>query len=212
MLERRWIVAPAFLLLQALIVHLATGREYLPAPPKLDAFPDRIAGWHRAGDDPIPPEVLAQLNADVVLSRNYAAPSAGTTANLFVAWFQSQRGGARQPHSPKVCLPGNGWTPSSSGEVDIQTAAGVLTANRLTASSRGERVAVLYWFQTPRRTIAGEWAAKMWLMADAVRDHRTDTALVRVVVPIAKEGDDQALAEAIGFARDAHPLLRKYLP
>ncbi len=211
MSERSWIVVPSLLLLQAVAVHLATGREYLPAPPGMNRFPAQLSDWQRVGDDPIPPEILAQLNADMVLSRTYAGPS-GMLANLFVAWFQSQRGGARQPHSPKVCLPGNGWTPSSAGEVEIRTAAGVLTANRLIASSRGERVAVLYWYQTPRRTIAGEWEAKLWLMADAVRDHRTDTALVRIVVPVAREGEDKAIAAASGFAREVHPLLRKYLP
>ena len=28
-----------------------------------------------------------------------------------------------------------------------------------------------------RRVVAGEWAAKFWLVADAIRDKRTDTSL-----------------------------------
>ncbi len=70
---------------------------------------------------------------------------------------------------------------------------------------------VLYWYQTPRRAIAGEWAAKLWLVADALRDRRTDTALVRVVAWPGEGGDAAATAVAMGFARDLYPLLRECL-
>src|SRR5262245_51251010 len=109
MSDWRWVVVPGFLLIQAATLHLATDKEYLPKPPDVAGFPDSISNWRRSGDDPVPPEVLAQLNASVVLSRTYSNQSSGMTANLFVAWFQSQRGGASQPHSPKVCLPAGGW-------------------------------------------------------------------------------------------------------
>jgi hypothetical protein len=33
-----------------------------------------------------------------------------------------------------------------------------------------------------RARIAGEWAAKFWLLPDAIRDRRSDKALIRVVV------------------------------
>jgi hypothetical protein len=112
--------------------------------------------------------------------------------NLFVAWFQSQRGGRTQPHSPKVCLPGAGWTAEDSGEIQIQTPAESIPANRLVASNLGQRAVVLYWYQTPRRVLAGEWESKFWLIPDALRDHRTDTALVRVVVWTGKGQEAEA--------------------
>jgi hypothetical protein len=67
---------------------------------------------------------------------------------------------------------------------------------------------VLYWYQTPRRVVAGEWAAKLWLVADAVRDKRTDTALVRVVIWSIPGHDHEATLEASAFVRSAYPLLR----
>ena len=36
----------------------------------------------------------------------------------------------------------------------------------------------------PQRVIASEYAAKFWLVADAIRYHRSDTALVKIVVPV----------------------------
>ena len=83
---------------------------------------------------------------------------------------------------------------------------------------------VLYWYQGPRRVTAGEWEAKLWLIADALRDKRTDTALVRVVVqsasvvgqavsPVISDGGDQAAdAAATGFARSLYPMLQEALP
>ncbi len=147
-----------------------------------------------------------------MLSRTYVESPAGSRASLFVAWFQTQRGGLRQPHSPKVCLPASGWTPEVTGEVTLDTAAGAITVNRYLVANGARRAVVLYWYQTPRRVIAGEWAAKLYLVADALRDQRTDTALVRVIVWPADGRDEAATTVAIGFARELYPLLRAYLP
>ncbi len=164
------------------------------------------------GEDPITPEVASVLHADQLLSRNYLQPATNATAGLFVAWFQSQRGGASQPHSPKVCLPGSGWTPQVTGEVRVDTSAGAIDVNRYIVVNGNQRAVVLYWYQTPRRSIAGEWATKFWLVADAVRDRRTDVALVRVTVWSNEGQDEAATARAIGFIRGAYPVLKETLP
>jgi EpsI family protein len=94
----------------------------------------------------------------------------------------------------------------------IATAAGAITVNRYVVASRGERAVILYWYQTSRRAIAGEWASKVWLVADAVRDGRTDTALVRIVVDSQPGGDDRATGTAVDFVRSVYPTLREELP
>ena len=210
MLEIRAVLVPAFLLSQALLVHWVAGREHPPAMPDLGRFPDRFAGWTKHHEDPITPEVSNALHADRLLSRAYY-DGTGTQAGLFVAWFQSQRGGASQPHSPKVCLPGSGWTPQVTDEVAVDTAAGPIQVNRYIVAFQGQRAVILYWYQTPRRAIAGEWAAKLWLVHDALRDGRTDTSLVRITV-WAVQDDKIATNTAVSFAKDLYPLLRDQLP
>jgi EpsI family protein len=212
MLDRRTILLPVFLLAQAIAVHWAGGAERPPAPPDLKSFPAAFGTWKQFQDDPMDPDVVTQLHADRLLSRTYRDPASGAFANLFVAWFQSQRGGASQPHSPKVCLPGAGWSPVATGEIPLSTASGRATINRYVVSDGRSRAVVLYWYQTPRRVIAGEWAAKLWLVADALRDKRTDTALVRVVVWSARAPDDAATATAVRFANGVYPLLLLQLP
>ena len=206
------ILVPVFLLAQAVLVHWAAGMERAPRPPALSNFPSEFGEWKMLREDPIAADVAGELRADQILSRTYVHKSARSVANLFVAWFQSQRAGTSQPHSPKVCLPAAGWTPAVTGEITLSTVAGALTVNRYVVVNRGQRDIVLYWYQSPRRVTAGEWATKFWLMADAVRDRRTDTALVRVVVQAGDRGDQAATAAATGFAQNLYPLLRENLP
>ncbi|MGD0201684.1 MAG: exosortase C-terminal domain/associated protein EpsI [Bryobacteraceae bacterium] len=208
----RGALVPVFLAAQILLIHAAVGREHPPAPPALSRFPVEFGRWKLFRQDPVAADIARELGADALLSRTYVETPTGSLASLFVAWFQTERGGVRQPHSPKVCLPASGWTPAATDEVTLDTAAGVITVNRYLVAHGAERAAVLYWYQTPRRVSAGEWAAKFWLVADALRDKRTDAALVRVIAWPAHGRDEAATTAAIGFARELYPLLREYLP
>jgi EpsI family protein len=208
----RGALVPVFLAVQILLIHAAVSREHPPAPPHLSRFPVEFDRWKLFREDPVAADIARELGADALLSQTYVETPTGSLASLFVAWFQTQRGGVRQPHSPKVCLPASGWTPEIIDEVTLDTAAGAITVNRYLIANGTERAVVLYWYQTPRRVIAGEWAAKLWLVADALRDKRTDTALVRVIVWPADGRDETATTVAIGFARKLYPLLREYLP
>ena len=179
--EWRAALVPVFLAAQFLAIRAVAGVEHPPAPPPLARFPAEFGGWKLLREDPVAADMASELGADQLLSRTYVRTPAGLPASLFVAWFRTQRGGARQPHSPKVCLPASGWSPELIGEVTLETGAGAITVNRYVAANGMQRAVVIYWYQTPRRAIASEWAAKLWLVADALRDRRTDTALVRVI-------------------------------
>jgi EpsI family protein len=217
-------LVPFFLAGQGLLVYWTQGIEHPPAPPSLAEFPAALMGWAELREDPIDADVANTLRADRLLSRIYVKRPNGLAggsgpdapAGLLVAWFQSQRAGASQPHSPKVCLPASGWMPQSTGLLTISTAGGPITVNRYVAASRYERAVILYWYQTSRRTTAGEWASKFWLVADALRDRRTDTALVRIVVESTpaseRDSDRHATATATAFARAVYPVLVHQLP
>jgi EpsI family protein len=205
-------LVPLFLAAQILVVRAAASGEHPPPPPALDRFPAAFGQWKLFRGDPVDAAIARELGADRLVSQIYMETPTGSAASLLVAWFRTQREGARQPHSPKVCLPGAGWTPRVVDQVTLDTRAGAITVNRYVVDKGTQRAVVLYWYQTPRRVIAGEWAAKFWLAADALRDKRTDTALVRVTAWPAGVGDQAATAVATGFARDLYPMLREYLP
>ncbi len=212
MLERSRILVPVLLGAQALLVHWTAAGERPPAPPELSRFPAHFADWKTLREDPLDKDVVSTLRADQLLSRTYVRTTGGAEASLFVAWFQSQRAGASQPHSPQVCLPASGWTPQETGEIVVDTTAGSIAVNRYVIANRSDRAVVLYWYQTPRRVTSGEWATKFWLIPDAIRDRRTDTALVRLVVWSAHTGDRAATSTASAFAGNLYPVLRERLP
>jgi EpsI family protein len=212
MYRRAPMLVPAVFAAQVLLVHYAVGKEQPPATPELSHFPVAFKDWVRLREEPLEPEIVHALNADRLLSRTYVQRPAGPLASLFVAWFQSQRGGARQPHSPKVCLPASGWVPEEAGDAKLETAAGTIRVNRYLVANGSERAVVLYWYQTPHGPVASEWFSKLGLLTDSLRYNRTDIALVRVVTWSTRGADPAATKTAVDFARNLYPLLTEQLP
>jgi len=213
--EWRSVLVPIFLAAQVLVVHRAVSGEHPPLPPVRAHFPAAVGQWRLFRQDPLDAAIARRLSAgcsDCLVSQTYIETPTNSFASLLVAWFPTQREGLRQPPSPKICLPSSGWTPRVADELAVDTAAGAITVNRYIVDRGQRRAVVLYWYQTPRRVIASEWASKFWLAADALRDKRTDTALVRVITWPTDGGDEAATAVAAGFARNLYPLLRAYLP
>jgi EpsI family protein len=72
---------------------------------------------------------------------------------------------------------------------------------------------VIYWYQAHGRSVANEYLAKIYLVADAIRTNRTDGALVRVIVPIDRGQDGSAAkARAEEFAAQLAPMLPRFIP
>ncbi len=211
-LDRGTLAVPLFLAFQAVFVFWATNGEQLPSKPDLSRFPIAIGDWNKLRDNFLEPAVAAQLGADRWLGSMYVQQDTILSGDFFVAWFQSQRGGTSQPHSPQVCLPGAGWMFDKVSVAPLDTKVGTIWVNQDIIVQGQQRAALLYWYQTPRHVIASEWAAKFWVVADAMRDRRTDTALVRVLVWNGSRSDEVATASAREFARNAYPALKDILP
>jgi EpsI family protein len=71
---------------------------------------------------------------------------------------------------------------------------------------------VLYWYQSRDRVVASEYKAKFFVVADAMRYNRTDTALVRVMVPIPDNDEDVANQTAVEFIQKFLGPVRQHLP
>lgn len=201
------------LVAQATLFYAASRGEKVPAGTPLTAFPTNIQNWRMTQDAPMEKEILDLLKADDTLNRMYAEPGLPIGLNLFVAYFKTQRTG-QSPHSPKNCLPGSGWEPTATGFLDVEVPgeAQPVRINRYVVSHGGDKSVVLYWYQSPRRVIASEYAAKFWLVMDSIRYHRSDTALVRVSVPVSNNDDAAATQEGVSFVKSLFPLLKSYLP
>jgi EpsI family protein len=208
------LILSAFLLLQAITVYSCARSEVLPNNRPLAELPRQLGAWRFYEEGVIEQEVQDQLQADELLNRSYVISNSGggRAANLFVAYFRSQRTG-RGPHSPRNCLPGSGWTPLVSDTLSIPVSGrNPIEVNRYIVQRGGVKSLVFYWYQSRDRTVASEYAAKFYVVADAIRYNRTDTALVRVVVPIVNDDADAAQGVATDFVRSFFVPLRQHFP
>ena len=199
------------LLAHAALLYSAIRPEAIPATQPLATMPHSLGAWSYQSDGVIEQDVLDVLQADDVLNRFYSLPN-GHWANLYIAAFRSQRNG-KAPHSPKNCLPGSGWAPilEDTTAIDVGQAAPIVV-NRYIVAHGEDRSLVLYWYQSRERTVANEYKAKFWVIADAIRLNRTDTAIVRVVVPIHNGDDATAQTTAVNFVQTFFSTIRGILP
>jgi EpsI family protein len=186
--------------------------EVSPQPKPLANFTMPGEGWRAIQDVQLDQETLDVLNADDILSRVYVNND-GADADLFVAYFQTQRNG-KAPHSPKNCLPGSGWAASQAGTiaVPVDGEPQPILVNRYIVARGSNQSVVLYWYQSRSRVVASEYSAKVYTVLDAVRFNRTDTALVRVVVAVNHGNTAAAVQTATSFVQAFFEPLKQYLP
>jgi EpsI family protein len=195
---------------QAVLFYTASHGDSTPLASPLIAFPTSFGGWRLRQEGVVDKETQDVLKADDTLTRWYVQPGGGG-ANLFIAYFRTQRYG-QSPHSPKNCLPGAGWQKVEEGMIDVPAGAETIRINRYLVSKGDNESVVLYWYQSQGRVIANEFDAKFHLIADSIRKHRSDTALVRVVIPT--DAAHHELSDAVGqaFVKAAYPVVKAYLP
>jgi EpsI family protein len=125
---------------------------------------------------------------------------------LFIAYYAQQKAGESM-HSPKHCLPGSGWEIWDYAATAIPTVGTPTTVNRYSIANSGQRMVVLYWYQSRNRIITSEYAGKLYLLKDGIVDGRTSGSLVRITVPDTPD----AIKAAEKFASQLIPLLNNCL-
>ena len=208
---RFWIAA-SLLAGTALLLHARKSSEIIPAREPLASFPRALQGW-TSNDIPLTQDVLDILGPGDFLLRDYQDPASGADVDLFIAYFPSQRAGDAI-HSPKNCLPGAGWAPVRSDRINISLLGrDPFPANRYVIAKGEDRRLVLYWYWAHNRAVASEYAAKFYLVADSIREHRSDGSLIRVTTRLAaSESLDSAQQRLLTFAGNVVPLVNSYVP
>ncbi len=211
--NRPAMVLSVLLVAQAGIFYGFSRGEQPPVYRPLDEFPTTLGSWRMVQQGVMEQEVKDILRADDYITRFYADAGSRKYANLFVAFFKSQRAG-QTPHSPKNCLPGSGWvwTVSDTIPITISGLAAPIVVNRYIVQKSDEKSLVLYWYQSRNRIVASEYKAKIYVVADAIRYNRTDTALVRVVVPVIGDDEKTATQTGVNFVQAFFNPLKQFLP
>lgn len=172
--------------------------------------------WQGIQLAPLAPEILEAVGVDDYLTRAYVTPER-SAVGLYIGYYGSQRQGDTM-HSPLNCIPGAGWQPVSHTLLPVSVAANAsapaseVVVNRYVIEKGLDRQLVVYWYQSHGRVVASEYWGKYYLVRDAIRLNRTDGALVRVIVPIGKDGEASAERLAVRFVKSLFPVLGGYLP
>ena len=141
------------------------------------------------------------------------ASSSNLPVNLYVAYYESQRKGI-SPHSPRVCIPGGGWSISEIERFNVDLDSGdAIPVNRVVINDGRYEQLVYYWFKQRGRDIANEYWMKWFLLKDSLSMQRTDGSLMRLVTPIApNETPADADKRLQGFLSLVNPLMSDYVP
>ncbi len=181
----------------------------------LPAFPLAMGEW-QGTRVPLSATVIDSLQFDNYTNIDFfRSGDFQQRINFYVAFYANQRKG-QSPHSPKVCIPGDGWEISSFKRTHLNTnslSASRMPINRVEIQRGEQRQLVYYWFVERGEVVANEYKKKWLLFRDALLSNRSDGALVRVVVSVNSAQEIAAADQTLqAFIQNVQPTLMRYLP
>ena len=192
---------------------IETREEFIPQRSLFSGYPDDLGEW-KGKDSTMEQKYLKLLKLDDYLMTDYRN-DIGDSVNFYVAYYASQKAG-ESAHSPRSCIPGDGWLISDLRTQKLEgakTKGGDFNVNRLLISRGEDKQIVYYWFQQRGRNITNEYAVKWYLLWDSIVLNRSDGSLIRLTTSL-KPGEDIANADRrlTEFAKVIQPSLSKYIP
>jgi Protein of unknown function (DUF3485) len=114
------------------------------------------------------------------------------------------------PHSPVVCIPGNGW---SITKLERASYGAEQPLNRAIIERNGSKQLVYYWYEERGRSIASEYWSKWYLLSDAITKESIRWALVRLITAVSPNEHERDADNRVQlFMHDLLPRLGGYLP
>jgi EpsI family protein len=179
--------------------HLTSKPFPEPLQRPLASISSEIDGWEMRSAEELN---LQQLAATSYIARNYWKK--GQQLGVLIAFHDSHQG-AVNLHSPKNCLPGDGWEIWKTVSPAVRLGGQPVLINQYRIYRMGQRMTVLYWYQSRGRVIANEYMAKLMLLRDGLFDGRTSGSLVR----IALNDEPQLVSQALQFAEALMPQVQR---
>jgi exosortase D (VPLPA-CTERM-specific) len=181
--------------------------EIIPERSRFVTFPTTIGDWHGRASM-LESQVEHGLALEDYILSDYSKAD-GKVVNLYVAYYASQRTG-ESPHSPLVCIPGEGWSITKLEHTSFGTGQPL---NRATIERNGSKQLVYYWYEERGRRIASEYWSKWYLLLDAIIKNRSDGAMIRLITTVLpSELERDADLRLRSLMHDLLPRLSGYLP
>ncbi len=173
-------------------------------------FPQALGDW-RGEDLRFSERIVNKLGVTDYVSKFYRRPSGGPV-HLYVGFYSSQQHGTML-HSPKNCLPGNGWFIARRATTIVNVPPfDPFTANSYVVENGIDQQVVVYWYQqSDGRIVTNEYLGRLYLVFDSLTKGRSDAALIRISVPF-EDDAESAERTALDFINNAYPVLAGFLP
>jgi len=209
MKKQFWIIV-IILVLAIVYLKVFATIEAVPLPADIESFPKQVSAFTMTGSSEFSEGVLRELGVSSYINRDYR-DNDGYKLSLYLGYYEEQREGA-MIHSPKNCMPGNGWNPVESSVVSISVSGSNQSykVNRILFQKGMDKLLMHYWYQGRNRVVANEYIDRFFLILDSLFRHRSEGALVRVIGPVDPTGNNEKKQEQ--FVSDLFPVLQQNLP
>lgn len=207
-ISKAFYISLALILVFNILAFILPDREELiPERAKFSLFPTIINDWtgHRESLSGV---YLRELKLSDYILANYSN-NKEDTVNFYSAYYDTQRKGV-SAHSPKSCLPGDGWEIVDFKKVQIIDG---MVVNRVLIAKGKKKSLLYYWFNQRGRILNNEYMVKWYMFLDALLKNRTDGALLRLTTEV-REGENILAAEnrLQSFLSAIEPRLHEYIP
>ena len=171
-----------------------------PAMP-IESLDRSIGGWTAVRYEALTQDDLDVLKPTAYLLRDYRRKDA--ELELLIVFFAHQEAGETW-HSPRLCLPGDGWEITDSAAVELGPQTRI---NNVRVRKSGKNYRMLYWYQSQDQVFTNEYLGKILLVRNAILSGNTSGSMVRIILPETPE----ALADGLVFAKPLMEQVRSLL-
>ena len=151
----------------------------------LSRFPEMLGQW-QANESRLPVSVVESAAASDYYYGIFRSPN-DKKINLYISYYADQKQGAA-PHSPTLCIPGDGWKIMSNEPFLLKAKDGTsIEISRLIISKGEHTIVTYYWLKQGVNVFRQQFMARLNLIWFAIKENRADAALIRMVSEVASD-------------------------
>jgi len=207
-------VSVMVLLITTVIVIQIDNPPAWQADVELSNVPKVFENWSSLDVDGVSIKERDILSLDESLTRIYRAED-NTSIYGYIGYWKRQTGDSQAAkHSPRMCLPANGWKIQPLANIELEINGKVISVNRILAEINRQKYLYYYFFFNGEDYYTSEWESLLRITCNSLVGSRTDGGIVELNTPIkedeAKNIDSSLAAERLTeLVRLIEPELRK---
>ena len=181
------------------------------ASKPFSSFPEMLGKW-RANEKRLPASIVKSAGASDYYNGTFTSPE-GKGINLYVSYYADQKLGPA-PHSPELCIPGDGWKITSNTPLFLKNKKGeAIEVNRLIITKGDHKIVTYYWLKQGKKIFRQQYMARLDLILFAIKENRADAALIRMVSEVgSNEKIEDTDARMQQMATELLDVISDYVP